>query len=151
MSFPAKVNQTGPKQTRFLSLPLPVNPAPCEPAADITLITPGKIPLNLEKFRPLVPAKIMTPWAAALIQIRKRQCGGRAVPVSACQSDGQLATCSVTEAAAQIPLCLLAASLSKFRPIPRIKHLSMHCKCGREEKYCNTQTYLSNTNINARK
>ena len=28
--------------------------------ADITLITRGKIPLNLEKFRPLVPAEIMT-------------------------------------------------------------------------------------------
>ena len=62
-------------------LPLPVNPAPCELAADITLITLGKIPLNLEKFRPLVPAKIMTPWAAALIQIRKRQSGGRALAV----------------------------------------------------------------------
>ena len=28
--------------------------------ADITLITRGRIPLNLEKFRPLVPAEIMT-------------------------------------------------------------------------------------------
>ena len=63
MSFWAEVNQSiGAKlysTTSFLRQPVNQLPAAMSPA-DITLITRGKIPLNLEKFRPLVPAEIMT-------------------------------------------------------------------------------------------
>ena len=57
----AEVNQSiGAELYQHHFFPAPVNqlPAAMSPA-DITLITRRKIPLNLEKFRPLVPAEIM--------------------------------------------------------------------------------------------
>ena len=60
VSFSAEVNQSIGAELYQDHFFRPVNqlPAAMSPA-DITLITRRKIPLNLEKFRPLVPAEIM--------------------------------------------------------------------------------------------